>query len=475
MPNPISCKTPQEVLNIVSENQITFVSYRYCDPFGQLQHFLAPTHELSLDTFSDGVPFDGSSVRGWKNINESDMQLIPDPSSAYIDPFSDEPTICLMCSVFDPITGQAYDRDSRQIAIKAVEYLKSTGIADTAYFGPEAEFFAFDKLKYSNGPNHSFYEVDSVGAKWNTGKHEEISIGYNAPHKGGYFTTPPLDKNHDLRIEMMKTLEEVGVVVERGHSEVATGGQGEINVRFADLLTQGDNMVKYKYTLRNVGAMFGKYVTFMPKPLADDNGSGMHCHFSLWKDGQNLFAGNEYAELSETALFAIGGIIKHGKAIAALTNPTLNSYHRLVPGFEAPVTLAYSQRNRSAAIRIPVSKGEKAKRIECRFPDASSNPYLAFSAILLAAIDGIENRINPGEALNQDLYEMDKSELSKIPQMPSSLQEALESLVSDHDFLAKGDVFSGEFLKMWITKKTAEIDAVRLIPHPKEFELYFDV
>ncbi len=472
---PISCQTPQDVLKTVSENEITFVSYRYSDPFGQLQHFISPIHELSLETFTDGVPFDGSSVRGWKSINESDMQLIPDPKSAYVDPFTDEPTICLMCSVIDPISGEAYNRDSRQIAMKALEYLKSTAIADTAFFGPEAEFFAFDKVKYSSGPNHSFYEVDAAGASWNTGKNEEQSVGYNTPPKGGYFTTPPLDKSHELRIEMMKTLEETGIVVERGHSEVATGGQGEINIRFADLLTQGDNMLKYKYVLRNVGALFGKYVTFMPKPLAGDNGSGMHCHFSLWKDGVNLFAGDEYAELSETALFAIGGIIKHGKALAALTNPTLNSYHRLVPGFEAPVTLAYSQRNRSAAIRIPVSKGQKAKRIECRFPDAASNPYLAFSALLLAAIDGIKNKIHPGNPLTQDLYEMDKTELAKIPQMPSSLGEALESLKNDSEFLVKSGVFAPDFLEMWIEKKTAEIDSLRLIPHPKEFELYYDV
>ncbi len=479
----LNCTTPADVLKAVKENEIAFVSYRYTDPFGQLQNFISPTHELSAETFEDGVPFDGSSVRGWKDINESDMKLIPDPATAYLDPFSEEAVICLMCSVFDPLTNEPYERDSRQIAIKAVKYLKDSGIGDKAYFGPEAEFFIFDKVKYSNGTNHSMYEVDAVGGIWNSGKDvEEIGShnhtpnqGYKALHKGGYFTTAPIDKTHDIRLDMMKTLESVGITVERGHSEVATGGQGEINIRFADLLTQGDNVFKYKYTLRNVAAAWGKYLTFLPKPLAGDNGSGMHCHFSIWKGDENLFAGSQYADLSETALNAIAGIIKHGPAIAAFSNPTLNSYHRLVPGFEAPVSLAYSQRNRSAAIRVPVTKPGKAKRIECRFPDASSNPYLTFSAILCAAIDGIQKKLDPGKSLDKDLYELSPQELAKIPQMPGSLTEAIEALKKDKDFLTSGGVFTDDFINTWIDWKQTEIDTLRLTPHPKEFELYYDI
>jgi len=436
---------------------------------------MSPIHELSSETFVEGVPFDGSSVRGWKAINESDMKLIPDPKSAYIDPFTDEPTICLMCSVFDPISELAYMRDSRQIALGVQDYLNKSGIGDTACFGPELEFFIFDEIRYSSGANHSFYEVDSATAIWNSGREEEPNTGYKTPHKGAYFTTSPLDKTHDIRVEMMKVLEETGIVVERGHSEVGTGGQSEINFRFADLLTQGDNATKYKYVLRNIGASYGKFVTFLPKPLSGDNGSGMHCHFSIWKDGKNLFFGENYAQLSELALYAIGGIIKHGAALAALTNPTLNSYHRLVPGFEAPVTLAYSQRNRSAAIRVPVTKGEKAQRIECRFPDASANPYLAFSAITCAAIDGIKNKIHPGAHLDKDLYELSPEELGQIPSMPASLGQALEALQNDNQFLLDSGAFSEDFLDMWIHKKQQEIDTIRLLPHPKEFELYYDI
>jgi glutamine synthetase len=479
----ISCKTAKDVLKLIKEEEIKFVSYRYTDPFGQLQHFIAPSHQVNLEVFVDGVPFDGSSVRGWKSINESDMKLIPDPSSAYIDPFSEDLVLCMMCSVFDPITDEPYLRDSRQIAIKATEYLQQSKIGDTAFFGPECEYFLFDKIKYSNGSNHSMYQVDVANAAWNTGndsedihiKDNQANMGYKPPHKGGYFTTSPIDKDHDIRLEMMKTLEAVGLVVERGHSEVATGGQSEINFRFDELLTQGDNVFKYKYVLRNVAHTWGKYLTFLPKPLAGDNGSGMHCHFSIWKDGENLFAGEEYADLSETALFAIGGIIKHGRAISAFSNPTLNSYHRLVPGFEAPVTLAYSQRNRSAAIRIPITKPGKAKRIECRFPDSSSNPYLTFSAILCAAIDGIKNKIHPGEATDTDLYELEPEKLAKIPQLPGSLTEALEALKQDMDFLTEGGVFTKDFINTWIEWKNKEIDSLRLSPHPKEFELYYDI
>lgn len=481
----ISTKTPKDVLKLIKENEIKFVSYRYVDPFGQLQNFISPTHQLELETFEEGVPFDGSSVRGWKSINESDMKLVPDAASSYIDTFADEAILCMMCSVFDPITNEPYMRDSRQIAAKTLEYLKKSGLGDTAYFGPEAEFFIFDKVKFGNGSNYSFYEVDVAGAGWNSGKDKEevgsnpnlsqANIGYKTPSKGGYFTTAPLDKMHQIRLDMMMALEEAGLTIERGHSEVATGGQGEINFKFENILEQGDNVIKYKHILRNIAANWGKYLTFLPKPLAGDNGSGMHCHFSIWKGDENLFAGKEYADLSQMALYAIGGIIKHGKAIAAFSNPTLNSYHRLVPGFEAPVTLAYSQRNRSAAIRIPVTKPGKPKRIECRFPDASSNPYLTFSALLCAAIDGIQNKIDPGKALDKDLYELPQKELAKIPQMPGSLSEALDSLDKDRKFLIDSGAFSDDFIDMWINWKKTEVDAIRLVPHPKEFELYYDI
>jgi len=472
----IQCQTPDDVMRVISEKGIAFIDLKFSDPFGQWQHLTVPAHEFSIDTFEEGVPFDGSSIRGWKGIQESDMLLIPDPKSAFIDPFIQEPTISLVCDVVDPITKEPYNRDPRQIAKKAIEFLKSTGIGDIAYFGPEAEFFIFDDIKFVNGPNIAYYEVDSVEGWWNTAREEMPNLGYKTPYKRGYFPAPPLDKTAPIRMEMVKTLEEVGITVEREHHEVGTAGQGEINFRFADLITTGDNVLKYKYVLKNVGYKHGKYVTFLPKPIAGDNGSGMHTHFSIWKDGENQFAGDQYAGLSETALYAIGGIIKHGKAIAAFTNPTTNSYHRLVPGFEAPVKLAYSARNRSAAIRIPMgSQSPKAKRIECRFPDASSNPYLAFVALLMAAIDGIENKIHPGEPLDKDIYSLPPEELANVPSMPASLQEAIDALKEDMDFLLKGGVMDEDFINMWIETKQEEVDAIRLVPHPKEFELYYDI
>jgi glutamine synthetase len=461
-----------DFLKALKELQIQFVSFRYTDPFGQLQHFTTPASQVDLQTFEQGLSFDGSSVRGWKSIEESDMILIPDPTTTYKDPFEQNLTLCVICSIFEP-DNSLYLRDGRQIASQTLKYLKQTGFGDMAYFGPEAEFFIFDSLKYSNGSNHSFYEVDSVEGFWNTGKDEHT--GYKPPYKGAYFTAAPLDKYHDIRLEMMKFLEFSGIKVEKGHSEVATGGQGEINIAPADLLKQADNMTIFKYVLRNTGRLYQKFVTFLPKPLAGDNGSGMHCNFSIWKDGQNQFVGSEYAGLSKTALYAIGGIIKHAKAIASFTNPTLNSYHRLVPGFEAPVNLAYSQRNRSTAIRIPIVTNFKATRIECRFPDPSSNPYLAFSALLCGAIDGIKNQIHPGDPINQDLFEMDSKKLSKIPAMPSSLEEALNSLKKDKQFLLDSGAFTQDFLDMWDKFKRDEIDQIRLAPHPKEFELYYDI
>ncbi len=475
MPN-IKCFTPADVLSVIAEFEITFIDLKFSDPFGQLQHIAIPTHEFSAHSFEEGIAFDGSSIRGWKDINESDMQLIPVAESTYLDPFITEPTLSILCDVVDPLTKEPYDRDSRQIAKKVVAYLQTLGIGDQVYFGPEAEFFIFDKIKFGSGANYSFYEVDSEEAIWNSGKDDGSNIGYKIPHKRGYFPVAPLDKTADIRLEMMRTLEEAGIVVERGHHEVGTAGQAEINIRYNDLVTMGDEMAKFKYILRNVGAQYGKYVTFLPKPLAGDNGSGMHCHLSIWKDGKNTFAGGAYAGLSETALFAIGGIIKHGRAMSAFTNPTLNSYHRLVPGFEAPVRLAYSARNRSAAIRIPVAVySDAARRIEVRFPDASANSYLAFAALTLAAIDGIQHQIHPGDALDKDIYAMSQAELAQVIQMPGSLQEALSSLQADSEFLTKSGAFSKDFLEMWVAAKQAEIDAVRLVPHPKEFELYGDI
>ncbi len=472
----IQCQTPDDVMRVISEKGINFVDVKFSDPFGTWQHLTVPAHEFSIETFESGVPFDGSSIRGWKGIQESDMLLIPDPKSAFIDPFIEEPTISLVCDVVDPITKEPYSRDPRQIAKKALEFLKSTGIGDIAYFGPEAEFFIFDDIKFSNGANHAFYEVDSIEGWWNTGREEMPNTGYKIPYKRGYFPVPPIDKMAPIRMEMVKTLEEVGITVEREHHEVGTAGQGEINFRFSDIVTTGDNVLKYKYVLRNVGYKHGKFVTFLPKPLAGDNGSGMHTHFSIWKGDENMFAGDKYAGLSEIALYAIGGIIKHGKAICALTNPTTNSYHRLVPGFEAPVRLAYSARNRSAAIRIPVgSASPKAKRIEVRFPDASSTPYLAFTALLMAALDGIENKIDPGESFDKDIYSLPPEELEGVPTTPSSLQEAIDALKEDNEFLLKGGVMDEDFLEMWIETKQAEVDEIRLVPHPKEFELYSDI
>jgi glutamine synthetase len=470
--------SPKEVIKYIKSKEITFVNLKFTDSFGVWQNLMVPSHQIEEDTFKDGIPFDGSSVRGWKSINESDMLLMPDPTTLFIDPFFTEPVLSVSCDIADPETKKAYDLDPRTIAKKAVEYLKSSGIGDTAYFGPEAEFFIFDSVRYSVGANHSYYEVDSVEACWNTDRDEEEmggNLGYKTPHKRGYFPVAPMDKTGDIRLDMIKTLEEVGITVEKGHHEVATAGQGEINFLYSDLIETADNLMKYKYVLRNIAGLHGKYLTFLPKPLTGDNGSGMHSHFSIWKKGENQFSGKEYAGLSKTALYAIGGIIKHGRTLALFTNPTVNSYHRLVPGFEAPVILTYSYRNRSAAIRVPYVPSPKAKRIECRFPDASSNPYLAFTVLLLAAIDGIKNKIEPVGPLDKDLYEMEEKKLSKIPHMPSTLLEAIEAAKADHKFLTDTGVVTKEFLDMWIEAKQAEYDAVRLSVNPKEFELYGDI
>ncbi len=469
--------TPKEVLEFAKENGVKMVDLRFTDFPGMWQHFSVPVEELSEESFEAGFGFDGSSIRGWQEIHESDMIIVPDPDTAVIDPFFEVPTLTLICNVFDPITKEPYTRDPRYVAKKAEEYLKSTGVGDVAYFGPEAEFFIFDDIRYDTGSNYSFYFVDSIEGIWNSGREECPNLGYKPRHKEGYFPVPPSDKFQDMRTEMVLTLQKVGIKVECQHHEVATAGQAEIDMRFAPLLRMGDQLMWFKYVLKNVAYKHGKTVTFMPKPLFADNGSGMHTHFSIWKGDTPVFAGDRYAGLSEIALYAIGGILKHCKAVCAFTNPTTNSYKRLTPGFEAPVNLCYSSRNRSAAIRIPMySPSPKAKRIEFRTPDPSCNGYMAFAAMLMAALDGIENRIDPGDPMDKDLYSLPPEELKDIPTTPASLDEALNALEEDHEFLMKGDVFTEDLIRKWIEyKRENEADQVRLRPHPYEFYLYFDI
>lgn len=469
--------TPKEVLEMAKENGVKVVDIRFMDFPGIWQHFSVPISELDESNFEDGYGFDGSSIRGWQPINASDMLVIPDAPTAKIDPFFKDPTLVLIGNIVDPITREPYSRDPRNIAQKAEQYLKSTGIGDVAYFGPEAEFFIFDSVRYQSESNSAFYEVDSVEATWNTGREEAMNLGYKPRHKEGYFPVPPMDKFQDLRSEMMLTLEQLGIDVECQHHEVATAGQSEIDMRFKPLVQMGDQLAWFKYVLKNVAYRAGHTVTFMPKPLFQDNGSGMHTHLSIWKDGQPLFAGDKYAGVSDTALYAIGGIIKHCRALCAITNPTTNSYKRLVPGYEAPVNLAYSSRNRSASVRIPMySTSPKAKRIEFRTPDPSCNGYMAFSALLMAAIDGIQNKIDPGDPLDKNIYDLPPEELAQIPSAPGSLEEALNALKEDHAFLLKGDVFTQDVIDMWISYKMEnEVDAVRLRPHPHEFYLYYDI
>ncbi|WP_028316834.1 type I glutamate--ammonia ligase [Desulfatibacillum aliphaticivorans] len=469
--------TPKEVLEFAKEQGAKEVDIRFMDYPGLWQHFSVPLCELSEDSFEEGFGFDGSSIRGWQPINASDMLVVPDASTALMDPFFASPTLVLIGDIKDPITGEPYSRDPRNVAKKAEAYLKSTGIGDTAFIGPEAEFFIFDNVQFESAANVSYYEVDSVEGIWNTARPEEPNLGYKPRHKQGYFPVPPMDKFQDLRSEMMLTLEQLGIAVECQHHEVATAGQAEIDMRFAPLLKMSDQLMWFKYVLKNVAYKAGHTVTFMPKPLYGDNGTGMHTHVSIWKDGQPLFAGDKYAGVSDIALYAIGGILKHCKALCAFTNPTTNSYKRLVPGYEAPVNLAYSSRNRSASVRIPMySSSPKAKRIEFRTPDPSCNGYLAFSAILMAVLDGIQNKVDPGQPLDKDIYSLPPEELANIPSAPGSLQEALAALKEDHDFLLKGDVFTQDAIDMWIDYKTEnEVDAVNLRPHPHEFMLYYDI
>ncbi|MDP7552662.1 MAG: type I glutamate--ammonia ligase [Nitrospinaceae bacterium] len=469
--------TPKEVLDLAKKNKVRIVDIKFMDLLGIWQHFSVPTSELEESLFEDGLGFDGSSIRGWQAINNSDMLVVPDPTTAMMDPFMNDSTLSLLCNIVDPITKEKYSKDPRNVAQKAEAYLKSTGIGDTAYFGPEAEFFIFDDVRYQNDSNQCFYAVDSEEGTWNSGRDEEPNLGYKPRHKEGYFPVSPTDSLQDIRSEMLLTMEAVGIEMECHHHEVATGGQGEIDMRFAPLVKCADNLMWYKYIVKNVAKRHGKTATFMPKPLFGDNGTGMHVHQSIWKSGKPLFAGNGYAGFSETGLHYIGGILKHARAICAFAAPTTNSYKRLVPGFEAPVNLAYSSRNRSAAVRIPMySPSPKAKRCEVRFPDPSSNGYLAFAVMLMAGLDGIENKIDPGEPMDKDIYAMGREELANIPTLPGSLDEALDALEADQDFMLKGDVFTQDLIDTWIEyKRENETDQLRLRPHPYELYMYYDV
>ncbi len=467
--------TPKSVLELAKTAGAKMVDVKFVDTFGTWQHFSVPVAELTAEVFEEGFGFDGSSIRGWKSIEASDMLAMPDPDSAFIDPFCAVPTLSLTCTIAETGTKEAYSRDPRGIAQKAEKYLVGTGLADTAVFGPEAEFFIFDNVQFDAKSNGSFYSVDSEEAMWNTGRDEMPNLGYKIRHKEGYFPVAPTDTQQDIRTEMVLTMEQLGMKIERQHHEVATAGQAEIDFRFDTLVKTADTMMLYKYIIKNVARKHGKTATFMPKPLFGDNGSGMHTHQSLWKKGKPLFAGKEYAGLSQMALYYIGGILKHARALCALCNPTTNSYKRLVPGYEAPVNLAYSARNRSAAIRIPTfSESPKAKRIEYRPPDPAANPYLCYAALLMAGLDGVLNKIDPGEPMDKNLYELPPEELAKVPKVPGSLVDALEALEADSDFLLKGDVFTRDFLEMWVENKRKEHDAIRLRPHPYEFYLYYD-
>ncbi|WCJ61041.1 type I glutamate--ammonia ligase [Fontisphaera persica] len=468
--------TPKGVIEMAKKAGAKMFDIKFCDTFGSWQHFSCPIAELSEEIFTEGLGFDGSSIRGWKSIEASDMLAMPDPDTAFIDPFMEVPTLSLTATIAETGTKEPYGRDPRGIAQKAEKYLASTGVGDAAYFGPEAEFFVFDNVQYEVKTNAAFHSIDSIEGIWNSGREEMPNLGYKIRHKEGYFPVAPADTQQDLRTEMTLLMEQLGVTIERQHHEVATAGQAEIDIRFDTLVSCADKMMIYKYVVKNVAKKHGKTATFMPKPLFGDNGSGMHTHISVWKKGKPLFAGNAYAGLSPLALNFIGGILKHAKALCAICSPTTNSYKRLVPGYEAPVNLAYSARNRSAAIRIPTySENPKAKRIEYRPPDPSANVYLSNAALLMAGLDGVLNKIDPGEPMDKNLYELPPEEHAKIPQVPSSLGEALDYLEKDYEFLLKGDVFTLDFIETWIAAKRKEHDAIRLRPHPYEFFLYYDV
>ena len=468
----------REVLQLIRDREIEAIDLRFCDLPGLWQHFTTMPVQLTEESFKEGFGFDGSSIRGFQQIQESDMLLFPDPETAFEDPFTRARTLNLICDVGDPMTGERYSRDPRYVAQKAEKYMASTGIADTIYMGPEPEFFVLDDVRFGQNSHEGYYHLDSVEGFWNSGREENPNLGYKPRYTEGYFPVPPMDTLHDIRTEMMLTLEQVGIPVELHHHEVATAGQCEIDIRFDELTTMGDKVLKFKYVIKNVARRYNKTVTLMPKPLFEDNGSGMHVHQSLWKDGKNLFyEPGTYADLSKMAVYYIGGLLKHAGAILAFAAPTTNSYRRLVPGYEAPINLIYSMRNRSACVRIPTySRSEKAKRIEFRPPDPSANGYLAFAAMLMAGLDGIENKIAPADPMDKDLYDLEPEDLAQVKSTPGTLEEALDALQADHDFLLKGDVFTDDVIEHWISyKREHEVDAIRLRPHPWEFALYFDI
>ena len=466
----------ENVLQIIKDEDVKFLDFRFTDTRGKEQHVSYPAHSIDEDTFSEGVMFDGSSVAGWKGINESDMILMPDASTAVLDPFMDDTTLIVRCDIVEPATMQGYERDPRSVAKRAEAYLASTGLADTAFFGPEPEFFILDDVRWGSDISGSFYKIDSDESSWNTEKvFPDGNKGHRPSIKGGYFPVPPVDSLQDIRSAMCLTMEEMGLVTEVHHHEVATAGQCEIGTKFNTLVKKADEVQTLKYVVHNVAHAYGKTATFMPKPLVGDNGSGMHVHQSLAKDGDNLFSGNKYGGLSETALFYIGGIIKHAKALNAFTNPGTNSYKRLVPGFEAPVMLAYSARNRSASIRIPFVSNPKGRRIEVRFPDPSANPYLAFSAMMMAGLDGIKNKIHPGDAMDKDLYDLPPEEDAAIPKVCHALDQALAELDKDRAFLTEGGVFTDDMIDGYIDLKMEEVTRLRMETHPAEFDLYYSV
>lgn len=468
--------TPREFFEFARSHGATMVDLKFVDLLGTWQHCTYPIDSWDEDTFTEGVGFDGSSIRGWQAIDASDMLAVPDATSAALDPFFREPTISVLANIKDPETLEDYTRDPRHVARKLVEHVKAVGVADTVYIGPEPEFFIFDEVRYEQSQHKGYYEIDSVEGAWNTARFEEPNLGYKPSYKGGYFPVSPTDTYHDLRGEMVQEMTRLGIKVEAHHHEVGTAGQSEIDMRFADLLSMADQMMWYKYIIKNVAKKYGKTVTFMPKPIFQDNGSGMHTHVSFWKGGEPLFPGDGYAGLSPMALHAAGGLLKHAAAVLAFAAPTANSYHRLVPGYEAPVNLALSKRNRSAAIRIPMySPNPKAKRLEFRCPDPSANGYLLFPAIVMAMLDGIENEVDPGAPLDRNIYEMRPDELAHIPSTPASLDEALRALEEDHAFLTRGGVFTDDLIRTWIDyKRENEVEPLRLRPHPYEFHLYYD-
>jgi len=466
----------EKTLALIEEHDVKWVDLRFTDTKGKEQHVTIPASAVDDEFFETGQMFDGSSIAGWKGINESDMILLPEDGTAYLDPFTEDATITLRCDIIEPATMQGYERDPRSIAKRAEAYLKSTGLGDTAFFGPEPEFFIFDQVKFKNSMNEVSFKISSEEGAWATDEDfEDGNMAHRPRVKGGYFPVPPVDSFHDLRAMMCNTLEAVGQSVEVHHHEVANAGQNEIGVKFNTLVKKADEVQTMKYVIHNVAHAYGKTATFMPKPMAGDNGSGMHVHQSFWKDGENMFAGDEYAGLSETALYYIGGVIKHARALNAFTNASTNSYKRLVPGFEAPVMLAYSARNRSASLRIPYTSSPKAKRVETRFPDPTANPYLAFSALLMAGIDGIKNKIHPGDALDKNLYDLPPEEASQVPTVASSLEQALDALKEDHEFLTSGGVFTESMIEAYIDLKMEEVNAVRMVPSAVEYELYYSV